>query len=289
VTGAVVIRLASTGPSRPWLRYPSVRAVGRALLESSLQPAEWWPRRSALGLRARQDQRSGAAVMDLSGRLSRASVPLARAALLACFGLCPTAVVVRVHEMRASRPAVLSVFPATQRRAAHDPYVPLLLCGPQHASPHPALGPHVPVYPDVDEALALIGTGVPGRGFSQLRLPAQPDAAARARGFVASTCRDWGVEHVADAAKLIITELVGNAVLHAGTAVDVTLTRRPRGLHLAVRDGAPDLPHIPDIDHARAEGGRGLRLVGAYAARWGTLTAPASKIVWADLPLGATG
>ena len=137
-----------------------------------------------------------------------------------------------------------------------------------------------------------VGHGPLGRGTSQLHLPATPGAAALARRHVGEACHAWTLDHLTDPAQLIITELVSNAVLHAGTPVDVTITRRRRFLHLAVRDADPTPPRLRQIDPAAAERGRGLRLIDAYAAGWGSLTGPRSKIVWATLrvvsPVGAT-
>lgn len=277
-----MIRLASSGSARPWLSHPAVKGVGMSLLES-IPAGEWWPRRSPLAMRAGLDPDTSAAVVDLSGRLTRATVPVVRATLLSCFALCPTAVVVRTAAMVADRPAALTVFPATQRCAVQAAHVPLVLCGPTDRLDPGVLGPDVPIYDDCADALSRIGHGALGRGVSQLHLPATSAAAAQARQHVREACRAWTLDHLTDPAELIVTELVSNAVLHAGTPVDLMLTRRHRFLHLAVRDADPTPPRVPSIDPATAERGRGLRLIDTYASGWGSLTSRSSKIVWAKL------
>src|SRR5581483_8923395 len=75
----------------------------------------------------------------------------------------------------------------------------------------------------------------------------------------------------------------GNAVLHAGTEVTVSLSRsRDRTVRIAVRDASPELPR-PRQAVPTDGSGRGLRLVAAYAAGWGAEPLPDGKVVWARL------
>jgi anti-sigma regulatory factor (Ser/Thr protein kinase) len=63
---------------------------------------------------------------------------------------------------------------------------------------------------------------------------------------VRSACNDWGITGIASEAALVATELVANAVEHAGTACRLRIGLDERGLHLAVRDQRPDrLPRRP--------------------------------------------
>ena len=48
---------------------------------------------------------------------------------------------------------------------------------------------------------------------------AHPTSAGAARRFVDSTLRTWSCDHLVDIATLLVSELVGNAILHAGTTV----------------------------------------------------------------------
>lgn len=117
-----------------------------------------------------------------------------------------------------------------------------------------------------------------------LRLPKSPDAARHARRFVADVLHAWGVDHIVDAAALVVTELTTNALRHAGSDVIVSLRRAGDVVRVAVAD-ASSLPPRPRQAMPDDLGGRGLRLVGASAAQWGHRHVDGGKLVWADLPL----
>jgi anti-sigma regulatory factor (Ser/Thr protein kinase) len=88
----------------------------------------------------------------------------------------------------------------------------------------------------------------------------------------------------ADAA-LVVSELFGNAVVHgpAGGFVLVGYCLWRQGARLVVCDsGGQRAPRLVDGDEL-AEGGLGLRVVDAVAARWGSFRLPGAQVVWADL------
>ncbi|MCM0677052.1 ATP-binding protein [Micromonospora phytophila] len=107
-------------------------------------------------------------------------------------------------------------------------------------------------------------------------------ACRRARELVTDACARWNLPEAVGPASLVLSELVGNVVRHAGTPMQVTLTLRRPYLHLAVVDGsrAHAVAGSPD---ARAEGGRGLMLVRELTQRWGSMPAGDGKVVWATL------
>ncbi len=127
-----------------------------------------------------------------------------------------------------------------------------------------------------------------------------PAAAAAARRFVRDTLESWDLagqpgeqDPLVDDAVLLTSELVTNAVLHAGTPVQVTcrllgdvsdgaveiavLDRRPAQLR-------PDQPQTAD-DAAERTSGRGLQLPSELASAWGVTYARAAKAVWFRLEL----
>ncbi len=140
-----------------------------------------------------------------------------------------------------------------------------------------------------------------------------------ARILVVSRCDAWGLSPIAADAELITSELVTNAVLHAGTAVTVRVDVAAGFLHLAVEDAHPLHPSalpsrtnlLADIDsigelpnrHDAADidlrhsslhagrsrsvaAGRGLLIVSGLAEDWGTTSlGPGAKAVWARLPI----
>ena len=113
---------------------------------------------------------------------------------------------------------------------------------------------------------------------------------AVARAFVRDTLHGWGFADVVDDAVVLTSELVTNAVVHAGTAADVRCLRYETAVRVEVADHYPERevplqgrgrPHR-DPDH---EGGRGLLLCAALASRWGVEYTAAGKHVWFQLDL----
>ncbi|MFF0558981.1 ATP-binding protein [Streptomyces sp. NPDC004266] len=93
-----------------------------------------------------------------------------------------------------------------------------------------------------------------------------PYAAARARAEVhrlvqeallAGGLVDQAVE---DDAALVVSELVGNAVRHAGGVCSLDLSLEPDGLDIDVSDSSPETPR-PRATDTTSEGGRGWGIV----------------------------
>ena len=118
-------------------------------------------------------------------------------------------------------------------------------------------------------------------------LPRHPRAAAVARRSAGETLRWWGLDDVAEAALLVISELVSNAVLHArasGPSLELRLRAGSTRLRVEVHDTdarPPQLRRPAGLD----EGGRGLLLVEAITDEWGVYGTPTGKAVWAALQL----
>ncbi|MER6115191.1 GAF domain-containing protein [Streptomyces sp. A0642] len=115
---------------------------------------------------------------------------------------------------------------------------------------------------------------------------------ATARAFVRDTLQGWGYTDVVDDAVVLTSELVTNAVVHAGTAADVLCLRTEDGVRVEVSDHYPER-EIPlqsaglDFAGPDREGGRGLLLCAALASRWGVEYSPTQKHVWFQLDLPA--
>ncbi|MFG2563095.1 SpoIIE family protein phosphatase [Streptomyces sp. NPDC048496] len=113
---------------------------------------------------------------------------------------------------------------------------------------------------------------------------------ATARAFVRDTLQGWGYTDIVDDAVVLTSELVTNAVVHAGTAADVLCLRTADGVRVEVSDHYPER-EIPlqstglDFGSPDREGGRGLLLCAALASRWGVEYTPAHKQVWFQLDL----
>lgn len=140
-------------------------------------------------------------------------------------------------------------------------------------------------HPSVAAALASLPSAVvPAVMRRRVHLPATPAAAGSARTAVVETLSRWGLDELLFPAELITSELVSNAVQHAGTASDLLIRLGPAGVRLALRDSnaAAPMPQGSAIDLDR-ENGRGLYLIARIAARWGWLQGSRDKIVWAEI------
>ncbi|WP_258053199.1 SpoIIE family protein phosphatase [Streptomyces sp. Ru73] len=113
---------------------------------------------------------------------------------------------------------------------------------------------------------------------------------ATARAFVRDTLQGWGHGDIIDDAVVLTSELVTNAVVHAGTAADVLCLRTDTGVRIEVADRYPER-EVPvqssgqALAHPDREGGRGLLLCGALATRWGVEYTSSQKHVWFQLDL----
>jgi len=123
----------------------------------------------------------------------------------------------------------------------------------------------------------------------RVRLPAEQTAPGAARSVVRSVVTEAGLDAVLDEALLLTTELATNAVIHAGTGLELVATVEAGRLTVTVLDEAPGPLHAgPPGGHAD-ERGRGLLLVDRMAARWGTVHHSGGKGVWFQLDAASAG
>lgn len=109
-------------------------------------------------------------------------------------------------------------------------------------------------------------------------------APGTARAHVRRVCGRWSVDlEVCEAAEIVITELVTNAVEHASSRSVVEVERRGDAFRMTVRDyDTSALPEavLPPPSSAR---GRGLAMVAAVAREWGVHHHTDGKTVWAEM------
>ncbi len=113
---------------------------------------------------------------------------------------------------------------------------------------------------------------------------------ATARSFVRDTLQGWGFADIIDDAVVLTSELVTNAVVHAGTHADVLCLRSADAVRIEVSDRYPEreIPlqgSLATMGSPDREGGRGLQLCAAIAGRWGVEYTPTHKQVWFQLDL----
>jgi anti-sigma regulatory factor (Ser/Thr protein kinase) len=128
-----------------------------------------------------------------------------------------------------------------------------------------------------------------GTVFARIVLDDDPRAAGVARRFLREFLERVAVpDDVAGTAELCLSELVTNAIVHAGGRSDLRATV-DTALTVSVRDrggDAPDAAPDADPDPLRVHG-RGLQLVEALADRWGSERDAIGTRVWFSLELEA--
>ncbi|MEK9518135.1 ATP-binding protein [Streptomyces sp. NPDC087908] len=130
---------------------------------------------------------------------------------------------------------------------------------------------------------------------ASVTLPSDPASVPTARRFVAGVLADWGLDdagEIADAVRVIVSELATNAVLHTlgqspTFTVDVRLEREEQ-LYIGVTDSHPRRPRrLPAA--VQQDNGRGMVIIRVLAAEAGgrlsvTPTDDGGKTVWITLP-----
>jgi len=111
-----------------------------------------------------------------------------------------------------------------------------------------------------------------------------PAAVPAARTFVTDILAGWRMSRLADAAGLVVSELVTNAVVHTAGPIQLIMRRLPSDrLWLGVRDDSDRMPQrrpvaLDDL------GGRGLAIIDRLADGWGVTSGDGSgKTVWLEL------
>lgn len=115
-----------------------------------------------------------------------------------------------------------------------------------------------------------------------LQLESDPELVTAARTFVRDRLLAWEAGEHLDAALLIASELVTNAILHARTSLELRLDLDRESLRVEVYDENPRLPALAPCP-PEATSGRGLALVTRLATAWGMENRGDGKVVWAVL------
>jgi serine/threonine-protein kinase RsbW len=124
---------------------------------------------------------------------------------------------------------------------------------------------------------------------TQLSFVVPPTAASapQARAQLRATMGEWADETTRADAELLLTELVANGVIHAGSSMRIDLTVERDLLRAEVRDASPFAPlHRAADEH----GGRGVLILNALASSWGVVGHPGEgKTVWFELANSTVG
>ncbi|WP_351232118.1 SpoIIE family protein phosphatase [Streptomyces sp. NPDC002133] len=108
----------------------------------------------------------------------------------------------------------------------------------------------------------------------------------RAQNLAAGQLAAWGLEALEGSMKLIVSELVTNAVRHSDGPIRLRLIQH-EVLTVEVSDAdicPPPMRSARPVD----EHGRGLAMVAQLSRRWGTRPAQDGKVLWAEADLAHT-
>jgi DNA-binding NarL/FixJ family response regulator len=139
----------------------------------------------------------------------------------------------------------------------------------------------------VDELLAVTGLlELVDNVVAEVKagLNADTSSAGQARRFVDEVLSRWRCDSVLDDVQLLVSELVTNAVVHAGSDVEVAVRLLTDAVRIEVVDQGPMGSLRVTKPAHDAESGRGLLLVETLASAWGVEEIEGGKSVWFEVP-----
>jgi hypothetical protein len=225
-------------------------------------------------------------VLEVAGRLGEAVQDVDKAIQLA-LAERPRGVVCDLSAVPVgAEPGAVQVLATAGRYVRHWPAIPIAVACPDPRvrdglSNHP-LGRHLIVAESIVPAVSAV-LATPISDVDLLRLTPHPTAPRASRDFIAHVLLGWGLGPLIPAASLVVSELVTNSTIHAGTDIELSVAWNLGLLRLTVADNSPDLPRrlYPQLDDVH---GRGLNVAAALSRAVGVLpTAGGGKVVWAVL------
>ena len=239
-------------------------------------------------METRISEGAGYLVVRAEGDLSLRTVPDLRDALLKASAEQPRGLVCDLRTVRATRES-LTILHVVADQVADWPSSPLAIV----ATAQPLLDQlgrlglrrRLPVVPDLDQAAAALRYS-PRFLLASTRLAPTGDAPAAARAFAGCHLGRWRVGEAVEAAQWVVSELVTNAVVHAGTELTVRVSLAGRRVGVAVGDrGARRVSRPPGAGDG---GGWGLTVVEQLTRSWGVLPRMGDgAVVWAVLDADA--
>lgn len=117
----------------------------------------------------------------------------------------------------------------------------------------------------------------------EVRLISRPKSASTARRLTLAVLRLWSLSELGETCELLVSELVGNAVRHAGVRTfGLRMLRRRGWIRIEVRDPSRGLPCLLPVGELDISG-RGLFLIDKLSDRWGVDLLPRGKVTWFEL------
>jgi anti-sigma regulatory factor (Ser/Thr protein kinase) len=136
-----------------------------------------------------------------------------------------------------------------------------------------------PIAPPAD---AIDGLTATWPLHTHVDLLAQPSSVPNARRFTGLILTEWALADPADSTRLVVSELVTNALDHTASApVHLWLFSDGARVVVLVGDASPD-PPVRIAEDTSAIGGRGLTIVhDLTGGNWGWFPCKDGKVVWA--------
>jgi anti-sigma regulatory factor (Ser/Thr protein kinase) len=119
-------------------------------------------------------------------------------------------------------------------------------------------------------------------------LPPEATSATEARRLLRHALADVDRHEAWADAEVAVSEIVTNALVHAGTPMHLRVLLGSPGLRVELHDGSPHLPHRRHHSEVAATG-RGLHVVGEMVDRWGAYPSGAGKVVWFEIATAENG
>lgn len=142
---------------------------------------------------------------------------------------------------------------------------------------------HKHLVPQLLEVVGVMAVAQEALSKAGCTLAADLKSAREARAFVDELLARWDAEEAIDVVVLLVSELVTNAVLHAGSRVELSVHLLSDAVRVEVVDTSPVLPTPKDADDTETSG-RGLAIMDAMASAWGVDPLPDGKRVWFEVP-----
>jgi hypothetical protein len=228
------------------------------------------------------DVQGGLPTLTVSGALTTASGELLHDATLAVLRRHKDALLIDVSAVVVTDKDALALFTRIMVEALQWPDVLVVVCAPGDEVMH-LLGA------DVLDPRLLFDTVAAGRAAALAQeLTVTEDllpiagAARRARDVTTDACLRWDEPDLVGTAALIASELVTNAAIHAHTMMTLQVRLRPCHVRIAVFDGS-GAHAVARETGSTNPGGRGLHLVDAFSAAWGSTSLSTGKVVWSAL------
>jgi DNA-binding NarL/FixJ family response regulator len=135
------------------------------------------------------------------------------------------------------------------------------------------------------DVLAVAGVleAIGGSLANRARVDRDLASSRAARRFMEETLAQWDCRELLDSVKLLVSELVTNAVVHADSEAEVAVILSGSALRVEVADngsGTIEPREAADFDTS----GRGMALVETMSSRWGTEPRPGGgRVTWFEI------